>query len=202
MILNWMMDKLEGFIVTHNKKRRSKTKKRNKSRKPPAARQKKNPRNTQYAIRNTKKHKSPVIKNKVKVKNFSSKAAVPQKKITQKPVREVKKNLLKIKPANQLKIKPAAVRAAKKTPVKKIRGERIGTVSHYFTKIQVCVVNIEKSLNVGDTIEVRRGNENLGKEKIQSMQINHIPIEQARKGEEIGMKMKAQAKSGDTIYKI
>jgi hypothetical protein len=80
-------------------------------------------------------------------------------------------------------------------------GVKIGTITHYFNKIQVGVLTVEKPLKVGDLIEIRRQGERIGKEPVRSLQINHIPIDEARKGEEIGMKFTSPVHAGDEVFK-
>jgi hypothetical protein len=97
---------------------------------------------------------------------------------------------------------PSFERARYRAPVQRIEGTRIGVVSHYFNKIQVAVLKAEAGLKKGDRIEIRRKGALVGRESAGSMQINHIPIEEARAGEEIGIKLSTGVSPGDELYRV
>jgi len=59
---------------------------------------------------------------------------------------------------------------------------------------------VEAPFKVGDTLVAWHKDVKIGRDKIKSMQINHIPIDEARKGEEIGLKLKLPVKVGDDLY--
>lgn len=78
----------------------------------------------------------------------------------------------------------------------------IGKVTHYFNKIGVAVIEItDDELNVGDTIHIK-GHTTDFKQLVNSMQIEHKPIEKAKKGESIGMKVDSVVHEKDQVYKI
>ncbi|MEO0160736.1 MAG: hypothetical protein ABIL39_02645 [candidate division WOR-3 bacterium] len=78
----------------------------------------------------------------------------------------------------------------------------IGRVTHYFNKIGVAVVEItDDELNVGDTIHIK-GHTTDFQQVVNSMQIEHKPIEKAKKGESIGMKVDSVVHEKDLVYKI
>lgn len=80
-------------------------------------------------------------------------------------------------------------------------GEEIGKVTHYFTKIWVAVVELSGDLKVGDKIRVKGATSDF-KQKVDSMQIEHEKIKEAKAGQSIGMKVKEHAREGDTVYKV
>ncbi|MEO0094686.1 MAG: hypothetical protein ABIL46_06455 [candidate division WOR-3 bacterium] len=78
----------------------------------------------------------------------------------------------------------------------------IGKVTHYFNKIGVAVIELtEDELNVGDTIHIK-GHTTDFQQVVNSMQIEHKPIEKAKKGESIGMKVDSVVHEKDQVYKI
>ena len=80
--------------------------------------------------------------------------------------------------------------------------EEIGKITHYFSKIQVSVINIEKGeLNTGDTIHIKGATTDF-QQKIESMQIEHEQVEKATAGQSIGMKVKEVVRQHDTVYKV
>lgn len=78
---------------------------------------------------------------------------------------------------------------------------KIGTVSHYYNKIGVAVFVLSKSLAVGDTIKIS-GHDKEFIQKVDSMQMEHLPITKAKKGDDIGLKVDREVKEGDEVYKI
>ena len=119
--------------------------------------------------------------------------------------------LKKRKPA--AKRKPAVKRktAAKQKPAAKKRpalspsskapppGKEIGRVVAFFRIPVVAVVRITRGkLKIGDRIWIKGHTTDL-KETVASMQINHQPIQEAKKGAEIGLKVSARARRGDRV---
>ena len=81
-------------------------------------------------------------------------------------------------------------------------GESIGEITHFFPHVKAAVMKLKKStLSVGDTIYIK-GHTTDFEQKINSMQINHAPIQKAQKGQEIGMKVKSKVRHGDKVYKL
>ena len=80
--------------------------------------------------------------------------------------------------------------------------KRIGTVLDYFAKIGVLAFRIEEDgLKVGDTIHIK-GHTTDFSEKVISMQIEHAPIEEAKVGDDVGIKVKDRVRKGDAVYKV
>jgi hypothetical protein len=129
-----------------------------------------------------------------------TKRAVKKTKPVRKPVKSpAAKKAVKRAPLKTPK--NLAVQKPKKTVKKAPTGTKAGMITHFFNKIQVGVIRLESPVSVGDKLKILRQGRLLGKEKVLSMQINHIPVESARKGEEIGLKMKTSAAPGDEVFK-
>lgn len=80
--------------------------------------------------------------------------------------------------------------------------EEIGAITHYFPHVKAAVMKVSKgSIKVGDTIYVK-GHTTDFRQTIKSLQINHSPVEEAQKGQEIGIKVKSRVRIGDVIYKV
>jgi putative protease len=77
----------------------------------------------------------------------------------------------------------------------------VGKVTHYFPKISVAVVEVEDEIKLGDKISIEGKTTNF-EQIVESMQIEHKPIEVARRGEIIGLKVKDRVRENDFIYKI
>lgn len=76
----------------------------------------------------------------------------------------------------------------------------IGKITHYFDKIGVAVVKADKTLKVGDKIQIGDGEEAF-EQKIKSMQVDHNNVDKAKSGEEIGMKVDQKVKENWKVYK-
>jgi hypothetical protein len=82
--------------------------------------------------------------------------------------------------------------AAKKT------SKAIGKVTHYFDKIGVAVLKLAKTLAAGDTVKFSgHGQEFI--QTIDSMQINHQPVEKAKPGDDVAIKVLQRVKEGDQV---
>jgi translation elongation factor EF-Tu-like GTPase len=80
--------------------------------------------------------------------------------------------------------------------------KRIGTVIDYFAKIGVVAFRVEEEgLKVGDTIHLKGHTTDLT-EKVTSMQIERETIEEAKVGDDVGIKIKDRARKGDAVYKV
>jgi translation elongation factor EF-1alpha len=81
---------------------------------------------------------------------------------------------------------------------------KVGTITHFFSKINVGVLDIEdEALEVGDTIKiVGRGEE--FEQEVTSIQVEHDAIERAEPGMSVGLKIKEgeQVKEGDEVFKV
>lgn len=76
-----------------------------------------------------------------------------------------------------------------------------GEVTHYIDKINVAIILLSKSLKQGDTLLIE-GENFIATQPIEEMQINRKPVARAKKGAEIGLKVKFEAKVGGRVYKV
>ncbi|MFQ6053065.1 MAG: translation elongation factor-like protein [Candidatus Bathyarchaeia archaeon] len=79
--------------------------------------------------------------------------------------------------------------------------EKAGEVSHYFTKIGVAVVELTAPLRIGDRIAVKGMTTNF-EQTVESMQIEHEPVQEAKAGDSIGLKVVDRVRMGDIVYKL
>jgi len=80
--------------------------------------------------------------------------------------------------------------------------EKIGTVEHFFTKVSVAAIRVtDGELRIGDTIHIVGATTDFT-QKVESMEINRKPIEVAKPGDEIGIKVKERVREKDTVYKV
>lgn len=77
----------------------------------------------------------------------------------------------------------------------------IGKITHFFAKISVAVIQVEAPLKVGDKISIEGPTTNF-QQTIDSMQVEHKNIEEAKKGDDIGMKVSEKVRPGDLVYLV
>ncbi len=80
--------------------------------------------------------------------------------------------------------------------------EKIGIIEHFFTNINVAAIKItDGQLKVGDTIHIV-GSTTDFKQEIDRMEVDRNPIEVAKPGDAIGIKVKDRVREHDIVYKI
>jgi putative protease len=149
------------------------------------------------ATRKKAKPKTKSKKTSVK-KRPAGKKAVKKKAAVRRPA--PKKKPLAKKPAARAAAikKPAPVPAAAPLPGE----ERVGTVIHYYSHLSVAIVRLESgSLREGDTIHVK-GHTSDFRQRVQSMEIDHVHVPEARPGQEFGLKVIEHAREHDAVYKV
>jgi len=76
-----------------------------------------------------------------------------------------------------------------------------GKVTHFFPKISVAVVELSATLSVGDRIAIKGPTTDF-EQTIESMQIEHVNVKKAEKGQSIGLKVNERVRERDTVYKV
>ena len=80
-------------------------------------------------------------------------------------------------------------------------GKLIGKVSHYFSKIGVAVIELSDTLKVGDTIRIVGGETDFN-QVVESMEIEHQKVQEAKAGDSVGLKVSQKVREGYKVYKI
>ena len=76
----------------------------------------------------------------------------------------------------------------------------IGQITHFFSKINVAVIELTLPLAVGDRILIRGPFTDFD-QSVDSMQIDRKPIQHAEGGQSVGLKLTQLAKEKDVVYK-
>ncbi|MFX1509469.1 MAG: translation elongation factor-like protein [Promethearchaeota archaeon] len=76
-----------------------------------------------------------------------------------------------------------------------------GKITHYYSKINVAVIELSAPLKRGDKIAIEGATTEFT-QTVKSMQIEGEDIESAQSGQAIGLKVKDRVRIGDTIYRI
>lgn len=82
-----------------------------------------------------------------------------------------------------------------------IEGKLIGKITHYFGKIEVAVIELSDTLKVGDTIRIVGGEADFT-QNVDSMEIEHQKMEEAKAGESVGLRVDQKVKEGYSVYKV
>ena len=124
-----------------------------------------------------------------------------KKRIAKKKAPASKKKITKKKaPAAKKKTKKS--KAPAKKPAKVFLGELAGVVTHYFPHVEAAIVKVKvPKLRVGDFLRFK-GHTTDFKLKIDSMQIDHEAIQEAKKGAEIGIQVPSRVREGDVVYRV
>jgi putative protease len=77
----------------------------------------------------------------------------------------------------------------------------IGKVTHYFGKVEVAVIKLEDTLKVGDSIRIV-GEETNFNQIVDSMEIEHQKVNEAKAGQSVGLKVVQKVREGYKVYKI
>ncbi|MFL7893190.1 MAG: hypothetical protein ACK2UM_13555 [Anaerolineales bacterium] len=80
-------------------------------------------------------------------------------------------------------------------------GKLVGEVNHFYNRIGVAVVDLVDMLQIGDQVHFF-GRSTDFRQEVGSMQIEHEPITEARKGQEIAMKVERRVRNHDKVYKL
>ena len=93
----------------------------------------------------------------------------------------------------------------KKLELKKLKkefvGKQIGEVSNYFEQIGVAAIKLDSGLKIGDKIRICGGEVDF-EQNVESMQIHHEKVQNAKKGDEIGIKINEKVRKGYKVFKV
>ena len=80
-------------------------------------------------------------------------------------------------------------------------GQLIGKVTHYFGNIGVAVIELSDTLKVGDNIRIVGGEADFT-QTVESMEIEHQKVKEAKAGDSIGLKVEKKVREGYKVYKL
>lgn len=77
----------------------------------------------------------------------------------------------------------------------------VGEITHYYSKIGVGIVKLNDALKLGDKIKIK-GHSTEFEQNVDSMQIDHEEVEEAKPGDVIGFKVNDKVREGDELFKV
>jgi hypothetical protein len=129
--------------------------------------------------------KKLALKKKAPARKPSARSAAPKKQPAARPAP---------------KPRPAAAPVPPRGPMP--GEERVGFVTHYYGHLSVAAIRLESgSLRVGDTIRIL-GHTSDFRQRVESMQIEHQPVTEAGRRQEIGLKVTGHVRENDLVYKV
>ena len=79
--------------------------------------------------------------------------------------------------------------------------EVVGKVTDFFARPVVAGIELATTLKLGDKIHIK-GHTTDMEFVVDSMQINNENVEQAKAGDDVGIKVSEQVRDGDKVYKV
>jgi translation initiation factor IF-2 len=77
----------------------------------------------------------------------------------------------------------------------------IGVVTHFYGGIEVAIVKFNIPVAVGTKLHFKGATTDFT-DTARSIQYNHQAIEEAKKGQEVGIKVKDKVREGDEVYLV
>jgi putative protease len=79
--------------------------------------------------------------------------------------------------------------------------KEIGLITHYYGHISVGIIELKDTLKVGESIHIKGHSEDFT-QQIDSIQIEHAIVQEAKTGDVIGVKLAQKAHPHDKVYKV
>lgn len=80
-------------------------------------------------------------------------------------------------------------------------GKQIGTVSGYFSHVSVAAIKLSAPLSVGDRIRIKGATTDMELD-VDEMQIEREPVEKAKNGDHVGIKVPEKVRPNDKVFLI
>ncbi len=77
----------------------------------------------------------------------------------------------------------------------------VGRVSKFFGKVSVAAVEVKDTIRVGDKLHFKGATTDFTTQ-VESMEIERSPIEEAKPGDFVGIKVPERVRPGDRVYKV
>ncbi len=74
-------------------------------------------------------------------------------------------------------------------------------MTHFFNHIKVAIVKFKLPVKLGTEVRLQGATTDFST-VIESMQYDHKPIKIAKKGQEVGIKLKKRVREGDMVYPV
>ena len=78
----------------------------------------------------------------------------------------------------------------------------VGKIVHFFPKISVAVVELSAPLRTGERVRIEGAHTPAFEQPVDSMQVEHARIAEARPGQSVGMKVAQAVREGDVVLRV
>jgi len=79
--------------------------------------------------------------------------------------------------------------------------KEIGKITHYYGHLGVGIIELSDTLKVGDTIHIKGHSEDFS-QLVDSIQIEHAGVPEAKPGDAVGIKVTNKVHPGDKVFKV
>ena len=79
--------------------------------------------------------------------------------------------------------------------------EKVGRISHFYSKAGVAVLELSATLNKGDKIVIKGSTTDI-QQVVDSIEIEHKQIPTAQAGQSVGMKVAGRVRENDLVYRV
>lgn len=79
--------------------------------------------------------------------------------------------------------------------------KEIGKITHYYGHLGVGIIELSDTLKVGESIHIK-GHSSDFNQDVESMQIEHSSVPEAKAGDSIGIKVMQKVHPGDKVFKV
>ena len=78
---------------------------------------------------------------------------------------------------------------------------KIGVVTDFFARPVVAGIELTATLKIGDKIHIKGHTTDI-ELTVDSMQIDNVDVNTAKRGDSVGVKVSERVRRGDTVYKV
>ena len=128
-----------------------------------------------------------------KIKKTSKKKPASGKKTAKKAARPERGR--RVKPTKRL-VKKLIASISKSKAKKSVK---LGKVIHYYNHIKVGIVKLSSPLLSGQKVQFKGATTDFS-QAASSIQINHVAVKKAKKGQVIGLKVSKRVRQGDEVF--
>jgi translation elongation factor EF-1alpha len=79
--------------------------------------------------------------------------------------------------------------------------KEIGKITHYYGHLSVGIIELSDTLKLGDSIHIK-GHASDFTQEIDSLQIEHVSVTEAKAGDAVGLKITQKVHPHDKVYKV
>lgn len=79
--------------------------------------------------------------------------------------------------------------------------QEVGVVEQFFSHPVVAAIKVTGNINVGDTIRIKGHTTDLV-QSVESMEVDHVKVQTAKSGDEIGIEVKERVRQHDVVYRV